>query len=86
MDGDRVRGRADELDRRRLGADGDEARLVRKSPGELAAFWRLVRAREADGDLDALADADRRPRRPRNDEPRLLQVGQPIGEIGADGS
>ena len=62
MDGDRVRGRAAELDRRRLGADGIKARLVRKSPRELAAFWRLFGAREADGDLDALADADRRPR------------------------
>src|SRR5208282_117389 len=80
MDGARIRGRADQLDRRRLGADGNMARLVRKPPGELAAFWRLLGAREPDGDLDALADADRLPRRSRNDQPRPLQVGEPVGE------
>src|SRR5208282_3557678 len=73
LDGDHVRGRADQVDRRRLRADGDVARLVREPPGELTAFWRIVGAGEADCDFDALADADCRPRRPRYDQPRLLQ-------------
>ena len=79
-DGDRVDGAGRERNRRRLGSQRGFAALIGEAPFEPRALWRLGGAGEPHGNFEALAGAKRRARRRRDDEPRPLKVGQPLGE------
>ena len=51
-----------------------------EAPFKSRAIGQLSGACEPHGNFKALAGLDSRARRPRDDEPRPLQVGQPLGE------
>ena len=78
--GDRVHGPGGQRNRCRLGSKRGHASVVREAPGEPCALRRLGGAREANRNVEALARANRRARRLRDDEPWALKVGQMFGE------
>ena len=79
-DGDRISGAGGEREDRRLGSQRGFAALIGEAPLEPGAFRRIGGAGEPHGNFKALACANGRARRLRDDQPGLLQTGQPIGE------
>ena len=79
-DGRRVGQAGRERDRRRLAPKRGFAALPGEPPVKPRALRRVGRACEPHGNLEALAGAKRRARRPRDHEPRPLQFGQALGE------
>ena len=85
-DGDRVTALGGERNRRRIGSKRGLAALIGETPHEPRALRRLGGAGEPHGNLEALAGANSGARRPRDDEPRPLQFGQPSRRRRAGGS
>ena len=79
-DGDRIDDPCDERNCRRLGSKRGRAALAGEAPIEPRALRQFVGACEPHRNIETLAGANRRAGRPRDDEPRPLKVGQPVGE------
>ena len=73
-DGDRLGGAGRERNRRRLGSKRGLAALIAEAPLELRALRRLGGAGEPHGNFKALACANGRARRLRDDQPRPLKI------------